>query len=558
MHDRNRPEPGLGRLDDIDTHVDRRRAAATHARHRPSAHRDGSSVRAGLWILVGLVIAGAVAVFIMRDELRLAFPGSETRELLNAAARAESDGRWRGAADGRDALSLYRRILQADPDNDVARLGLRRVGVQLAADAATAIDEGDFDTATILVDELAGIGEPGDHVASLRQRIATQRTAGSEMVGLLADAQAALARKRIRGDNGALAGFKAMLARDPGNAVAQRGIDDSLQVLIDEARKEIAAGRVDSARAMATAVAAERAQHAGLPPLLQVLAEAEVAAQANAQKAEDDARVVAERTAAAARAKAERELLATLMRGDDALRAGEIADAVDAYRRVLATAPDHAEALDGLDIASRAAVERARTALSGSDPTRAAEAIALARKAQADPDTLARLDGELADLGERLAAVLARPDLDPAQQAQLDALMARARDAEARGDLVEPAGDSAYDLYRQALSMDPMLDDARRAVAALPRRAQTLVVHHAELGQLDQATTAIDALQAMAPLDPSLPELRRQIASAWLERGTQAARTGAIGDARSALEHARTLFPAHPGIAALARELSGG
>src|SRR5690606_2497203 len=88
MYGRDRPEPGLGRLDDIDTHVDRRRAAATHARHRPSAHRDGSSVRAGLWILVGLVIAGAVAVFIMRDELRLAFPGSETRELLNAAARA--------------------------------------------------------------------------------------------------------------------------------------------------------------------------------------------------------------------------------------------------------------------------------------------------------------------------------------------------------------------------------------------------------------------------------------------------------------------------------------
>jgi serine/threonine-protein kinase PpkA len=562
MHDRNRPEPGLGRLDDIELQPDRRHnqappSARASARSRTRA-RDGSSVRIGLWVLIIAIVAGAVAIYVMRDALRLNFPGSETRELLNAAARAESDGQWRGAADGRDALSLYRRILEADPDNDVARLGLRRVGAQLALDAEAAIDAGDFDAAATMIDELAVIGESGDRVTALRQRLSTQRTSGSAMATLLADAQAALARKRIRGDNGALARFKAMLAKDPGNAVAQRGIDDALQVLIEEAGKELSAGRIDSARAMAGTIGAERPQHAGLPPLLQSIAEAERVAQAGTVQAETDARAAAEKTAAEARARSERDVLAMLTRGDEALRAGEIADAVAAYRRVLAASPGHAEALDGLDIASRAAVERSRTALAASDPTRATEAIALARRANADPDTLARLDGQLADLNEHLTAVLAQPELDPQQQAQLAELMDRARAAEARGDLVEPAGDSAYDLYRRALSMDPLRDDARTAVAALPRRAQTLVVHHAELGQLDQAASAIDALQAMAPLDPSLPELRRQIASAWLERGTEAMRSGAIGDARNALEKARTLSPNHPGITALARDLAGG
>lgn len=561
MHDRNRPEPGLGRLDDIDTHDDRRRSAGTRTSHRPRdtrSRRSGS--RTGIWVAVVLIVVAAGAVYFMRDEIRLAFPGSETRELLNAAARAEADGRWHAgekSENREDALSLYRRILDADPDNDVARLGLRRVGAQLAIDAEHAIDAGEHETAAQRIEDLASIGESGDRVAALRQRLDGQRTAGSAMSSLLADAQAALSRKRIRGDNGALAGFKRMLAQDPDNAVAWRGIEDSLQVLIDEAGKEIEGGRVDSAKAMANVVAAEQPQHAGLPPLMQSIAQAETAVHAASAESQAQARAAAERTAAAAQARAEGDRLATLVRGDEALREGKLADAVDAYRRVLDGVPDHAEALDGLDIASRASVEQARTALAASDPTRAAEALALARRAKTSPDTMARLEGQLTDLNERLTAVLAQPELDPEQQAQLDALMDRARAAEARGDLVEPAGDSAYDLYRQALSMDPMRDDARRAVAALPRRAQTLVVHHAELGQLDQASAAIDALQAMAPLDPSLPELKRQIASAWLERGEQAVRSGAIGDARNALDRARALSPAHPGIPALARELSG-
>ena len=159
---------------------------------------------------------------------------------------------------------------------------------------------------------------------------------------------------------------------------------------------------------------------------------------------------------------------------------------------------------------------------------------------------------------ERLAQVLARPQLDAASQERLDRLKAQARTAERRGELVEPAGASAYDLYRQALAIDPMDEDARRAVAALPSRAQSLVVHHTELGRLVEAGEALDALVAMAPMDASIPELRRQLANAWLERGSGQARAGETGPARLSLERARSLAPGHPGLAVLAREIDGG
>jgi predicted TPR repeat methyltransferase len=62
----------------------------------------------------------------------------------------------------------------------------------------------------------------------------------------------------------------------------------------------------------------------------------------------------------------------------------------------------------------------------------------------------------------------------------------------------------------------------------------------------------------MAPLDGSLPELRRQLASAWLEQGSRELRAGAQAAAAQALEQARRLSPAHPGVSILARQLAEG
>jgi hypothetical protein len=582
---RDRSEPELGHIEGLDP-VDAHHRAGPVKPVRAARPRKAQHQRAQLWVLIALLLAAAALLFVQIDAGHFRVPVSQTQELLDAGARAESAGRWYGSETGDDALSIYRGILDRDLDNNVALLGLRRVGDRLDVEAGAAIEAGEFERAGELIELLASTGEAGDRVGALRQRLQSVRVAGDEMQVLLDRGKAALARGRIRGDEGALTAFKQMLARDPGSAVATRGVEDALQALVDEAMTAITAGRLEQARELAEAVAAEQPQHARLPALLQTLAEAEAAAvaareladaraaaeaervaQAQARfdaegaaaaerqtRSEERAQAEAERQASDARDRLDREIAGGLARGDRALRRGQLGQAAQAYLDILAAHPDHAEAKAGLDRLGNTALDQAAMALDDRNAEAAAAILDIARRAQADPRRIERLAAELVEL----SAIDARPELDAAQAAQLQALLQRARDAEARGDLVEPVGDSAYDLFRQALRIDPMQDDARKAIDALPRRAQTMVVHHMEIGQLDLANRALDALTAMAPLDGSLPELRRQLASAWLEQGSRELRAGAATAAAQALEQARRLSPEHPGVAILARQLVDG
>lgn len=582
---RDRFEPELGQIEGLDP-VDAHHRPGPAKPVRPERPRKAQHQRAQLWVLIALLLAAAALLFVQIDAGHFRTPVSRTQELLSAGARAETEGRWYGSETGDDALAIYRGILDGDLDNNVALLGLRRVGDRLDIEAGTAIEAGQYARAGELIDLLASTGEAGDRVSALRQRLQTVRVAGDEMQVLLDRGQAALARGRIRGDEGALVAFKQMRARDPESAVAARGIDDSLKALVDEAVTAITAGRLEQARELADAVAAEQPQFAGLPGLLQTLAEAEAAAAAAQAQAEARAAAEAERAAQAqarfdaeaaaaserlsraqerveaetereareSRERLEREQASAIARADRALRRGQLSQAADGFLGVLATHPDHVQAKAGLERLGNTALEQAAMALEDRNGEAAAAILDIARRAQADPRRIERLTAQMA----QLAAVDARPQLDPAQVDQLQALLQRGRDAEARGDLVEPVGDSAYDLFRQALRVDPMHEEARRSIDALPRRAQAMTVHHMEIGQLDQAGRSLDALSAMAPLDPSLPELRRQLASAWLEQGSREQRAGATSAAREALEKARRLMPEHPGIAILARQLAGG
>ncbi|MBX3725952.1 MAG: hypothetical protein KF823_08540 [Xanthomonadales bacterium] len=586
MHPRHRPEPELGRIDDLDPErPDRPVEEPLIAGERRAPRRPPPPGRGARWplLLTGMVLVAAALVWSQREALREGFPASQTRELLNAAARAEAEGRWQGEAGGNDALALYQRVLADDPDNDAARLGLRRVGQALVGQAQDALATADPARARALVALLPDTGEAGATVADLERRIAAIEAAGQALPALLERGQEALARRRIRGDQGALVAFRQMLAIDPGNAVASRGIEDALAVLADEAGQALGAGRLDSAGGMIEAIAAEQPQHASLPALRQRLAQAQAgqqaAAEAQARAAQLAAAEQAAATAAAAAEAVEREvaelarareqqaeeqarrdaeLRRRLASADRALQAGRLEDAITGYQRVLALDGDDPRGQAGLERAAERALAQALSAIEQRNPARAEAGLALARRAGADAAALADAEASLAAMNERLAEVLARPELDAAARARLNRLMEQARGAERRGALVEPAGASAYDLYRQVLAIDPMDEDARRAVAALPSRAQSLVVHHAEMGRLVEAGDALDALVAMAPMDPAIPELRRQLANAWLERGSGQARAGETGPARLSLERARSLAPGHPGLAVLAREIDGG
>ncbi|MCK9488285.1 MAG: hypothetical protein M0Q42_02595 [Xanthomonadales bacterium] len=576
MPERQRPEPTLGEFDGLDAEQlesnQRRRRAEGSGRAgarapagstagRPGAARSGSrrarrQRRRFVTTLIGvvLVLGTALAVWLNQDWLRQQVSGSDTASLVEAAARAEQQGRWHGSVDGDDALSLYRRILAADADNDPARLGLRRVGEQLQVQVEQAIAAGDQERAGLLIQELAVLGLPGSRIEELQGRLQQASTSQAQGQALLAQARQALAAGDIEGDDGALALFRRLQASDSGNAVARRGIDDALAARLAQARQQVAAGDLLAAQAGIDLVAAQSAQHAGLPELRQMLAQAQAEqaaaeqqrlAQAQAEQAEQ------------ARQQQARDLAAAIDGANAHLAAGRLPQAGQGYRRALGLDPEHEPARRGLARVAAESLAQAEAAIADSNSERGRQLLAQARQAGAGESQLAPLAERLDALEGRLASVLARPELSAAEQQRLDALMNRARAADQAGRLVEPAGDSAYDLYRQVLSIDPMDEAARNGVNALPRRAQALANHHIELGQPDQADQAVAALQAMAPMNPMLPELKRQLAAAWLASAERALQAGATGQARQALERARALAPAHPDLPALAARLSG-
>ena len=578
MPARQRPEPTLGQFDDID--ADR---LERNPRHRPggaggrvSARDDGRRGRAGagprqvrrpqrrfIATVAGIVLLllAALAGWLNQDWLRQQVSGSHTASLVEAAVLAEQEGRWHGSADGDDALSLYRRILADDADNDPARLGLRRVAEQLLAEADQAIDRGEYEYADALIGELTDLGLPGSRIDELQSRLQPVEAGQVQAGALLAQARQALATGRIEGEDGALAIFRRMLATDPGNALARRGLDDALAARLDQARRDVTRGDLDQAQAGIDLVAAQSPQNAGLPAVRQALAQARQAqaAEQAGQQAEQQriARQQAQQQAEQARQQQARELATTLAAADGDFRAGRLELAQQGYRQVLAADPQHQQARRGLARVVDGWLAQADAAIADGNTEHGRQLLEQARQGGASQARLAPLLERLDAMAGRLATVQARSELDAGQQQRLAALMDRAREAERAGRLVEPAGDSAYDLYRQALAIDPMDEAARSGVSALPRRAQTLAGHHMELGQLEQAGTALDALQAMAPLNPSLPELKRQLASAWLASGERALAAGNMDLARQAVARARELAPAHPGLAALSARIPG-
>lgn len=552
MNQRHRPDLELGDLDQIEG-LDPVGARPSGERPRSPAWggQRPSRRRMGLLIGFGALAVLALVVFVHHVLPNWRSPISETRALLEMATIAEREQRWTGSHAA--ALPLYRRILETDPDNTTARDGLRRVAGQLWPAVETAIDRGDWATAQAHLDELSAAGEAGDRIAALRRRLERQRSAGEALETLLVQAESAQAQGLLLGDTGALAAFERMLAIDPGNAVAERGVADALSAMGEQATAAIGDGDIEEGRRLIEAIAAKAPQHASLPVLGQALAAAEAAA----VQAHTDATVQAERALRRERQRTQREGMAAVRRGDRARRDGRYADALVAYRQALELLPAEGEALDGLTAVGESLLDQAQQALREHNPGVATAALTLARRAQADPDRVAAAEADLNALNRRLAsAVLTKPPLDAATEATINVLMTRARAAEQRGDLAEPAGDSAFDLYRQVLRIDPTHDAARQATDGLPRRAQAMAVHHIELAQPDRAQVAYDALRAIAPLDTALAPLRQQLTEAWLAFGREALSRGEMAPARQALERARQLEPDHPGVLELAVALT--
>ena len=418
MKARPRLEPRLGHIEELQFRKDQEHAAQSR------------SFTAARWFVVAVV--AIVLLLLVREPLsNWLWPDTRAQQLRADAASALAEGRLT-SPDGKGARELYEAALALDPDRMDARQGLARVGQAALAQGRDAVVAGHYADAhrsLALAQELAVPRAQTEMLAKeLRAREAVD-SGGDEWL-----ARAAQARRRWPAGRRRECG--------PADVPARAHVATQQCAGIGRARGHAggpAAGRAKESWPAATwprprrrYIASSRPipGHVDLPDAL-----AELARQANRrhrQAAED-------------------------------LRRGRLPAALEGYRGLLAANPEDSEAERGVSQVADAYAARSEKLASD---FRFQEAQAALREAEAiAPDAASVGEARRHMARSRQSQQRYGSSLPPAErQRRLQQMLDDAAAAEARGDLLTPPGDSAYDKLRVARSMAP--GDARVQAAS--------------------------------------------------------------------------------------------
>jgi tetratricopeptide (TPR) repeat protein len=480
-------------------------------RAAPSAHgrawRGWALAGLGLLVVLVLLFRGPLAGHVM--------PQTRAQRLVNEGLAALEAGHLT-AADGSGARELLEAAIAIDPDRPEARSALARVAQAALRDAGAALAQDRFEAAHAalrLARELSVPRADADAVeAQLRERESTH--AGID--ALLARAETAREQRRFDGgDDAALPLYARILALQPRHAEALRGREDAIGALLEEARERLRQGGLDSAtRAIAIATRYDPG-HVDLPDTQARLTE---------------------------------ELDATRRRADEALARGRIEQAVAIWRRLLDRDPADAAALAGLRRAADQQAERARRLASD---FRFAEADAALRMAmELAPDSAAVRAAAAQVEQSRRVQRGAAPAMPVAERRRRVAqLLQDVADAEARGDLLAPPGDSAYDKLRAAQALAPTDPEVRAAGRRLLPAARRCFEEGLRANDLGRAGNCLDARTLLGEDATEVASARRRLAQRWLAIADERLAAGRIDAAHAALQAAHGLDPGVPGLA---------
>jgi hypothetical protein len=548
-HDpRGRTEPTLGRLDDFDKPAPPVDDGLPHfvvdePRRRTGGPTPPRRARKRGWLIpvLVLVLIGAVTgLWLQQDRLRNLVPSTELNDVLTQANQALDAGKLDGTQ-GDSARELFEKARDQQPDSDQARDGLRRVGQAEVARADQALTAGRLDEAEAALNVARELLGGGNDVEQLSARLSQARNPQGHTESLIDQAQQAFAAGKLDGDDGAGALYRRVLDADKSNAVAARGLDKVGDALAAQARQAIADNDRARANAMVDRIAILVPGYGDLPSLRASLAE---------NRKQDDSAVTA-----------------LIQQGNDAMRAGRFTgdgddNALARFRAVLATDPDNADARAGLGQVAQALIVQANAALDSEDDAQASrlldQAAKLAPKSAELAAARARIGGGEAKTGKHAASsdAVAAADggdtaeaslaVSPEQKAKVAALVSRAQAAASRGDIMDPPGDSAYDLYRNALAIDGNDPAARAGLQGLPGQVEKLMQQAVANGNVKRAEDLYATLSDLAPGDASQGEMRHRLGSAWIDSALQRSSQGDRQGAFQALDRARHYVPDDP------------
>lgn len=540
-----RTEPRLGNLDHLDERDGWRASMRADPADRPpftNATRQHQvrhrSRKPWIVLVVVIVLAGAGAwALTHQSTLSALLPQTQLNSLLTRAGKAYADGKLSGGPDS--ARDLYEAARALDPDSEQALTGLQNVGHAELARAQAALQRRDYASARASLEEARSLLGGGADVAVVDQALAKAVLQSANVDVLIDQARAALANGRIDGEDGAAALFGKVLAGDPHNAVARHGMNEVGDALASRIQAQLGSGDRTGARQTLTRLSSLLPGYSQLPMLRANLSAADRAA--NAQRDQ------------------------YLAQGQADLRAGKVTgsgtdNAEAQFKAALAADPGNATAQAGLGQVAEALIVQANAAIDAGHPHDAGRLLDQAASLAPKSADLAAARSRLALAGKAHAASTAAsaPHLSPADSAKLAQLIARAKVAARRGDIMLPPGNCAYDLYRAALGIDGNSLAAQAGLRELPGITRQQFQRALREDNLDKARDMLGTLEQLDPGDPTAASMRHDLGSAWLDRADHYVGLGELGAARAALREARRLVPDDPRISEVDARLHHG
>lgn len=473
------------------------------------------------WLAIALLLLAGLAVVYRVPLADRLWPQARAQQLREAAALALAEGRLT-AGDGSGARELYAAALALDPDRGEDRAGLQRVGLAALAQARRETRAQRFEeahSALHLARELAVPQAIADEVAE------TLREHEAEVAGidtLLARAERARDYGRLDGDeHAALPLYRRILALQPKRTEALEGREDALSELLQRAHEHVALGELAPAAEMVARAREFDPGHIGLP----------------------DAR------AALSRAADERRQQATV-----ALRRGRLDTASAGYRDALTVDADDSAAQAGLQQVALAYAQRSERLAADFRFAEAERALAAAQALSPQLPALTQAQRHLVQARQSQARLQLSRGASRNNAQRVRQLLAAATEAEARGDLLTPPGESAFDQLRAARALAPGDAAVRRASARLLPTARECFENELRGNRLVRAQACLDARIQLGDRE-GVRESRRRLASRWLAVGDERLGAGEVDTAIRAHAAARALDPRVPGLEALGERL---
>jgi hypothetical protein len=463
-----------------------------------------------LWLLLALPLLRVAAL----DRL---WPQDEVLTLIEHAQDALDAGRLT-APDGSGARELYTAAIAMDPDRGEAREGLAQVALAAVAQARDAVVQDRFEDARRSLALARQLDAPRASVEPVADELRKREASRLGLDAMLRAAAAARTAGKLDGaPDAALPLYAKVLSLQPERTDAIEGREDALADLLQRARALLDAGKLAEAATLIAAARGYDAGHVDLP--------------------ETEAAFARSRDALQARA-------------DAALRRGRLVEAERDYRQLAALPDAAASATQGLHAVAAGQVRRSERF---SADFRFAEAASALRRAQAiDPQAPGLREARAPHARARIAQREIRPAPDSAKrQRDVQRLLAEAAAAEARGNLLAPPGDSAFDRLRVARALAPddkaVAEASRRLLPAAWRCYRTQL----QANSLGRARDCLDACVVLGADVGELRKARRALALRWVDVGEERLRGGSVESAAQAVEQARRIDAATPGIAEL-------